>query len=201
VSRGRPPQRTVLIGEKIGDLEIVDIIGANGGRVMVRCACGRHVLRWVFRLRRETEVAFCSRQCPKFEEWLRRGSAPTSIARAIASKIRNTVKRDARHRRAGAIEFDLTVDDVLAIRVGRPCGYCGDPIPAKTPGIDRMDSSRGYTRDNVIACCALCNDAKGNHLSADEFRAAINLRLARLDFGEGPWDGYEFRKALHRGRN
>lgn len=35
-------------------------------------------------------------------------------------------------------------------------------------GIDRVDSSLGYTVDNVVPCCKLCNQAK-NNLSKQEF--------------------------------
>lgn len=35
-------------------------------------------------------------------------------------------------------------------------------------GIDRQDNSKGYTKDNCVACCKFCNFAKGTH-SLDEF--------------------------------
>ena len=35
-------------------------------------------------------------------------------------------------------------------------------------GIDRIDSSKGYTPDNVVAACAQCNYAKGN-MNQNEF--------------------------------
>jgi hypothetical protein len=40
----------------------------------------------------------------------------------------------------------------------KPCDYCGDPI--ETVGIDRIDNSAGYTADNTIPCCYICNRAK-----------------------------------------
>jgi len=30
-------------------------------------------------------------------------------------------------------------------------------------GIDRIDSSRGYEADNIVACCSYCNQAKWDH--------------------------------------
>jgi hypothetical protein len=45
------------------------------------------------------------------------------------------------------------------------CHYCGTP-PQKHKklvytGIDRKDSSLGYTVDNCVSCCTTCNTAKG----------------------------------------
>ena len=47
----------------------------------------------------------------------------------------------------------------------RPCHYCGAP---PVSGVDRLDSSMGYTRSNTVACCSLCNRAK-NVYSKEEF--------------------------------
>ena len=38
----------------------------------------------------------------------------------------------------------------------------------KCNGIDRIDSSKGYTVENSVACCKYCNTAK-NTMSVDEF--------------------------------
>ena len=40
----------------------------------------------------------------------------------------------------------------------KPCYYCGDEI--KTIGLDRIDNEKGYTKDNIVACCKHCNLAK-----------------------------------------
>ena len=29
-------------------------------------------------------------------------------------------------------------------------------------GVDRIDSSKGYTKDNVVPCCGKCNRMKGD---------------------------------------
>lgn len=36
--------------------------------------------------------------------------------------------------------------------------------------IDRTDNSKGYVRDNCVLACALCNNAKSNKFSKDEFK-------------------------------
>lgn len=40
-------------------------------------------------------------------------------------------------------------------------------------GIDRIDSTRGYTQDNIVPCCTKCNMAKGS-LTKDEFLQLVN---------------------------
>ncbi len=53
--------------------------------------------------------------------------------------------------------FELTQDEFKCFWQ-KPCFYCGDSI--RTIGLDRIDSSKGYTFDNVVSCCATCNRMK-----------------------------------------
>ena len=68
------------------------------------------------------------------------------------------------------LEFTLTVEQFANLTSGA-CHYCGD-IPSLIRsyprgwggyihnGIDRIDSSKGYTLDNCVSCCKTCNFAK-----------------------------------------
>lgn len=49
-----------------------------------------------------------------------------------------------------------------------PCVYCGSPPGAGRNGADRFDNAKGYTRENLVACCALCNGMKSKR-SAETF--------------------------------
>lgn len=41
------------------------------------------------------------------------------------------------------------------------CLYCGDSLVDKNGTcLDRQNNSRGYTNDNVVGCCKICNYAK-----------------------------------------
>ena len=76
-------------------------------------------------------------------------------------------------------EWSLTREQFVEL-IYKPCNYCGtEPLTKVNPtkghslapsratecfitynGIDRVDSSKGYTVDNVVTCCEFCNRAK-----------------------------------------
>jgi len=73
--------------------------------------------------------------------------------------------------------FELTLDEFEQL-VRRPCWYCGRYNRGEIfSGVDRIDSSCGYVRTNVLPCCGECNLMKGS-LSKDAFLASI-VRIAR----------------------
>lgn len=76
-------------------------------------------------------------------------------------------KKGAKKR---GIVFDLKEEDCIPF-YNTICSYCGDPI--KGLGIDRVDSSQGYTLNNTAPCCSICNFMK-HVLSRDEFYSHIN---------------------------
>lgn len=68
------------------------------------------------------------------------------------------------------LKFELTFDAFYKL-VTQDCYYCGiEPLQTATyrktgfkvlyNGVDRLDSSLGYTEDNVVTCCKRCNYAK-----------------------------------------
>lgn len=49
------------------------------------------------------------------------------------------------------------------------CLYCGDSLTDKSGScLDRQDNKKGYTNENVVGCCKICNYAKRT-LSDSEF--------------------------------
>lgn len=65
---------------------------------------------------------------------------------------------------------DITKEEFVELS-SKDCHYCGGkPTPSKghrewatyvlTNGLDRVDSSMGYLRNNVVPCCRRCNVAK-----------------------------------------
>jgi len=56
--------------------------------------------------------------------------------------------------------------------ISSPCAYCGQ-IQENFNGLDRVDSNKGYTMNNVVPCCTYCNRAKSD-MSVKEFENHIN---------------------------
>jgi hypothetical protein len=54
-------------------------------------------------------------------------------------------------------EYTLTHDEFVGFWQ-KPCSYCGSEI--ETIGLDRVDSFKGYTLNNVVPCCMRCNRMK-----------------------------------------
>ncbi|CAN5207448.1 hypothetical protein BH09PAT1_BH09PAT1_7440 [soil metagenome] len=78
------------------------------------------------------------------------------------------------------LEFKLLETEVRELFFSN-CHYCGS-VPMTTyelkvvhnthpityNGIDRIDSSKGYVKNNVVSCCKICNRAKSD-MSYKEF--------------------------------
>jgi hypothetical protein len=54
-------------------------------------------------------------------------------------------------------EWNLSVEE-FALYWNTPCDYCNDEIEGV--GIDRVDNTKGYSTDNCVPCCAMCNEMK-----------------------------------------
>jgi len=92
------------------------------------------------------------------------------MALPIVKHLYRRYERDAHKRNK---DFMIDIDYFSAI-IAEDCAYCGckpatihncEQYAIKTlvyNGIDRIDSSLGYTESNTIACCRACNSAKSN---------------------------------------
>lgn len=101
-----------------------------------------------------------------------------------------------RHAKDRGLEWSLSRNFVETI-IKKNCFYCGStPSNIKKTkntcgfglfysGIDRVNSNKNYTEDNVVPCCKICNYAKSN-LTFDEFKSwAIKLGKKVID---GDWN-------------
>lgn len=91
--------------------------------------------------------------------------------------------KDGAHNRK--LVFNLTHEEFLKL-INGSCYYCGEmpeeriktsskgnKYTISVNGIDRLDSSKGYTIDNCVSCCTFCNRAKSNY-SIDYFLNKIS---------------------------
>lgn len=126
------------------------IIKKENKNVYAVCNCGKEFV---------TSLA-------NYRTGLARSCGCTAELNAASDRVFREYKRLATRRNR---TFELTSKEFITI-AEQPCHYCG--IKAHVVkrvaqavyvynGIDRMDNSRGYSIDNVVPCCTLCNFAKG----------------------------------------
>lgn len=96
------------------------------------------------------------------------------------NRLINSYKSGAKRRN---IEYNLTTDEFLNI-VNKNCHYCNEPPKYRTwkiqnknlemtvNGIDRIDSAKGYTKENCVPCCQICNEMK-LHYTINDFLTHI----------------------------
>ncbi len=106
------------------------------------------------------------------------------------NRLYDTYRRRAKDNN---YEFVFSKDSFREI-TSKNCFYCGrEPFQKAGPtgkgygyylynGIDRIDSSLGYTIENSVPCCGFCNVAKNNY-TQNEFFEWIKLVYNNL-FGE-----------------
>ena len=73
--------------------------------------------------------------------------------------IRGKYSRYKSGAKSRNIDFNLTEEEFLKYWQ-KDCYYCGSAIA--TIGIDRIDSSVGYSENNIVSCCSICNFMKNN---------------------------------------
>ncbi len=97
----------------------------------------------------------------------------------------NTYKSGAKKR---GYDFTLSIE-TFAKMTSKNCYYCGikpsNSVQSYSThstyiynGLDRVDNQKGYSEENIVPCCKLCNRAKSD-LTYEEFINWIN-RLKKL---------------------
>lgn len=103
--------------------------------------------------------------------------------RAIRTAIWESFKSYIRGAKDRDYEFTLELDEFETLIKGK-CHYCGDPPSNrlrhskryhetfKVSGIDRKNNNLGYTLDNCVSSCTICNLGKRAH-TYEEFVAWV----------------------------
>lgn len=95
-----------------------------------------------------------------------KSAAPNSQEeRAKASKMISQYK--LKDKKRGLQICDFNIDWMITNILHKPCVYCGD---THRIGADRIDNSRGHTKDNVVPCCYDCNCARNTNFSFNEMK-------------------------------
>lgn len=86
---------------------------------------------------------------------------------SVVNSMYYNYKRSAKQR---SIEWNLSLEEFIEI-IHQECHYCGESPTVRKKGtnesevngIDRIDSSKGYTKENCVPCCSICNYMKLNY--------------------------------------
>ena len=149
-------KRISPIGKKFNSLTIVQYLSRNEG-YLCKCDCGNFT---------KSKLHNLSRGRHKSCGCYKRNLKPDHYAAK-----RNILKNYRRSARKRGYEFALSEEQFFKLII-KSCFYCNRIPLLKSPlkrhedfrynGIDRIDSNRGYTIDNCVTCCKICNFAKLN---------------------------------------
>jgi len=149
------------VGDKFGDLTVITVNDQkrnhNGKRFWVskvQCICGE------IEYSTSTKIATYKNKC---------GRKHTNYGIARYNIIITNIRGNAIDRR---IEWKLPLY-IASLIIRSNCFYCNcepsnifrryigiKPVETFYNGIDRIDSSQGYTIENSVPCCKACNTAK-----------------------------------------
>lgn len=160
-------------GDKFGKFTILN--KTHKGGFDLQCECGKEVRYSMSATKKRLNVfdnpefSGCV-ECNKIERRLLWAKDKEWQAKQVYKRV----KRNAKCR---GLSFKLTIKDIQSL-IFKVCTYCGNPPSNRntdTPGIafyynglDRVNSSKGYVKENVVPCCIQCNKAKSNY-SLKEF--------------------------------
>jgi len=167
--------RLKLVGKRFGRLLVisdagnrVDSRGEKESMWECLCDCGNTKTIMGANLRSGDAISCGCYNKERTAEMNRISPSEFRVNRVFSSYRQAARKKD--------MEFKLTKEDVEKL-INLDCYYCGDS-PSNThichghkityQGIDRLDNTKGYTLDNVVSCCIVCNKMK-KALSHDEF--------------------------------
>ena len=173
-----PPNFVNRAGRRYGSLLVIRLVDRRSGhaRWLCRCDCGNEVVAQRKSLERD-DAAHCG--CQRKDP---RNKLPSGMAGR--NRTLNVYRTNARTR---GLSWELSDDDFDRL-TSQDCFYCGGP-PSNVArgknqsgdftynGIDRVHNDLGYTLDNVVTSCRICNAAKRN-LSYDEFTAWLGRLTA-----------------------
>jgi 5-methylcytosine-specific restriction endonuclease McrA len=179
-------RRTIQDGEKFGKWTVLDFNKIKK-KYKIQCDCGniRYYAKHAFDGTGKKTIEGCFDCIQKKSR--PHVQLPNDLS--IKRKIYDNYKRAAKKRN---YEFSLDEETFFNL-IFKDCFYCGSGLSmtvyerrfAKRSvdynGIDRVDNTIGYTKDNCVSCCKICNNAKST-LSIDEFdnwiKKLYNFRIS-----------------------
>lgn len=167
-----PNHRTNIEGQRFGRLVALHDVGRNKRKLRLwecLCDCGKLTVVPMSDLKKGG-----TNSCGCLKNELSSKRAKKSIGESSLTFLFHVYKIGARKR---GLEFLLTRKQFKKL-TQRNCFYCNEK-PYKTiyrpgvngkfiyNGIDRKDNTKGYTIDNCVTCCSMCNNMKHAYTQQD----------------------------------
>jgi len=164
-----------LTGRRFGRLTVIKRSYPNSkygrARWLCKCTCGNEIIIIGHNLKNGN-----TKSCGCLAIELAGNQRRLGFGVASMGYIYNKYKYNAKKR---GYEWNLTKEQFKEL-TQQDCYYCGVKPKNKSKntncfgdfiynGIDRIDNAKGYTIDNVVPCCKLCNQAKMD-LTLQEFK-------------------------------
>lgn len=131
------------------------------------CKCNRCGKETIVRADRFAGKKYSPKSCSNCINDLQREIADKKYKAGRPDRSRIiSIKGNARSRNYAMELTDAEIKEYLH----KPCYYCGEQY---ANGIDRIDSTKHYTKDNCVPCCFICNRMK-NKYSLNVFLDKIN---------------------------
>lgn len=159
---------TLKPGDKFNFLTVVKHHSRSKGYTCI-CDCGNTTIVKTYALKTGK-----SKSCGCKREYLRAEWVAKKNFSSIKNNIYKNYKRAAKNRK---YEFNLTKEEFVEL-ITSNCTYCGseptmtftygagssetDYSLFKYNGVDRTDNTLGYTKENSVSCCKICNNSKAS---------------------------------------
>lgn len=172
-----------IIGNKYGKLLVVDFHSERGNNNQImyscKCDCGNlHITSGESIRSGKSKSCGCNRKNPPNKEIDREYAIWRQLYKSTIEK---------RNKKWKVEKNDIDLDNFISLSK-EICFYCGieptniatdrhrktkeERLVVKYNGIDRINSNKHYSLDNIVPCCKYCNTAK-NIMSVDEFKQWI----------------------------
>ena len=162
----------LYVGQRFNKWTVISFEGCYNNLYLCKCDCGKlkSLRRWNLINNKTQSCQSCRLKGKTSGNKIK--DRKTALINTRYAQYRSNAKNDNR-------VFELTKDFFKRL-VTSNCTYCDSPptgslkdaslnstYELRLGGIDRIDSSMGYTELNCVSCCKLCNFMKNNSNQKD----------------------------------
>jgi hypothetical protein len=122
------------------------------------CNCGKDYEKYLTRYNKESKLCKHCNETQQVQDDKRKDRERNykeeyikNLKTYYKQYIKNALKRN--------YTMELQFEDFEKL-VKQKCYYCDYIKEGEANGIDRVDNSKGYSKENCVACCELCNNIK-----------------------------------------